>query len=149
MFVGMNEAVRPHRIFDDRQQRITATAANDLGYDIAATFQHANHNSLVRKRALAGFDPASNHGFINLNLFGEAAKRMIAVNRSHVFADFVTHAPSGFVRYAKLTFDFLSGNAVAGCAEQKHNMEPVTKRGARPLKRSIGQRGDLIATMLA
>lgn len=36
MYVGVNEAVRPHGISDDRQQRVTATAANDFGYDIAA-----------------------------------------------------------------------------------------------------------------
>ena len=39
MLVGVNKAVRPHRFFDDRQKRVTATVSNDLGYDIAPTSQ--------------------------------------------------------------------------------------------------------------
>lgn len=148
MFVSVNEAVRPHRVFDDRQERVTATVVHNFGYDIAATFQHANHNSLVRKRALAGFDPASNHGFINLNLLGKAAKHVIAVNRSHVLADFMAHAPSRFVRHAKLTLNFLCGNAIAGCAEQKHDKEPIAQRGASAVKWGASGRIELMPAIL-
>ncbi len=62
ILVGMNEAVRPHRIFDDRQERITAAAANDFAYDIATTFQHAKHNGFALAAVAAILYRLASHG---------------------------------------------------------------------------------------
>ena len=148
MLVGVNEAVRPHRFFDDWQERVTATVSNDLSYDIAATFQHAKHNSFAPASKCAGFTTAD-IGFIYLNLLCEAAKRMIAVNFAHILADFMAHTPSGFVRHAKLAFNFLCGNTVPRRAEKEHDKEPVAQGGAGAVKGSASGRVNLMPAIFA
>ncbi len=50
------------------------------------------------------------------------AKRGVAIDVAHVFADQSRHAPRGLVGDAKLALQFLRGDAVPGSGEQVHDL---------------------------
>ena len=71
----------------------------------------------------------------------------VAVNPSHVLANFVTNSPCGFVSHPRLTLNFLSTQAVAGGAKQKHNIKPRPQRRTGTLERRSGHRVYVVPTI--
>lgn len=130
----MDDGVALHGFLDDRHHRADASIRNDVRNEIAATLNHAKHNRLVGKKALFLRRLAADEGFVDFDLTAKAAKRRIAIDLPHVFADFVAHAPSRLVGHAKLALDFLGGDTIPRRAEQEHDMEPVTQWRARAIK---------------
>ena len=102
-------------------------------------------NAAMRNPAMLTADEC----LVDLNRTAQPAKRIVAIDRAHVFADFVAHPPSRLVGDPKLALDFLGGDAVAARGEQEHDKEPVAQWGAGALERRPGHRRDLIAAMLA
>jgi hypothetical protein len=125
-------------------------ACDNAGNEFAAAFQHPNNAGLVTLVTAAhARDGAADQGFVNFDFIANAAQGVVAIQRAHILADFVAHAPSRFVGHAKLTLDFLSRHAVAGAAKQKHDVEPVAQGRAGPLKGRSSHRSNLIAAILA
>ena len=124
---------------------------NDAGDDFAAVFQHPKDASLVTSEAAAErpVRPSADHRLINLNDLAGAAERIVAVERGHVSADLVAHAPRGFVGDAQFALDALRGNAVPRRCEQEHDVEPVAERSAGPVERRPAGRKHLKAAPFA
>ena len=87
---------------------------------------------------------AADQRFVDLNDFAGAAQRIVTVERGHVLADFMAHAPRGFVGHANLALDTLGGNAVPRRREQEHDVEPIAQAGAGAIERRSGSRVKLI-----
>lgn len=108
-------------------------AIRDFAHDnFAATFDHAEDDVFV---VVAPLVLATNECLVDLDN-GVSAKRPVAIGIGHVLADFMAHTPRAFVRHAKLALDFLGRNAVAGHAEQEHDVEPLLQRCTSALERS-------------
>src|ERR1700733_2322338 len=116
-------------------------------HDIAAAFDHAEHNCFVI--AVSREVVATDECFVCLNRLAGTANRRVAVNVTHIEPDQMAHAPSGFVGDTQLALHFLGGHAVPRLAKQEHHIEPVPQAGAGLLKGRPCSRVDLIATMLA
>lgn len=134
VFVGMDLAIRFHVSADDRHNRRAAAVRDNLGHDLAAMFQHPENDSLAAP-AHAASGVASDERFIDLDALERPAHRIVAINRAHVFADLVAHAPRSFVGHAKLALDLFRRNAVPTGAELEHHEKPVAQRGPRAIKR--------------
>jgi len=148
--VRANGRAGVHMELDHRFHRGAVAARDNFGDNLPATFLHANDNSLVGliARPLTLYRTAD-QSFVNLDNPTNAAERITAVNRAHILADFVTHAPSRFVGHAKLALDFLGGDTVSRSAELKHNEKPIAQRRAGAVKRRASGRIDLMGTPLA
>jgi hypothetical protein len=83
------------------------------------------------------------------NSTARAAKRVIAVHKTHILANEIAHAPSGFIGHADGALNFLGRDAIAGRAEHKHDLKPVAQGCARGGKRRASGRIDLLAAMFA
>ena len=118
------------------------------GHYVAAAFDHSKHYRLARRAtaALAARTPSTDIGFVR---FDVPAKRRIAVNLGHVFANFVSHAPSRLVSHAKLALEFLRWNAMPGRGEQIHGIEPFLERRARSLEGRSDHRMDVMTAPFA
>lgn len=117
---------------------------------LAIAFQHTDNASLVALIAAAhARHGAAYQRFVNFNRFTDAAKRIVAIERAHILADFVAHTPSRLVGYAKLALDFLGSNARPRSGEQEDDIKPVLQWGAGALKGRSGHRGNLVAAELA
>ena len=125
-------------------------ARHNLGHNVPAAFQQADNCSLVAlvTRPFA-FDRTADQGFVDLDNLPHATKRVVAVERPHVFADLMAHAPRRLVSDAKLALDFLGGNTVPRRAEQEHDKEPIAQAGAGAIKGRPGSRIDLMPAILA
>ena len=141
-FIGVDSAAGDHVGVDDRAQGCPALVRDNMRLHVAAALQHPHNDRL-------GGAETADESLVDLDVLAGSAKRAAAVNDAHVFADFVAHAPGGFVGDAKLALDFFCRNAVAGGAEQKHDMEPVAQRSAGALKGRSAHGGNLIAAILA
>ena len=123
--------------FDDRRNEGLASSGRDnLGEHLAVALKDThNHGLSLGATPREAFDlglPAPDVGFVNLDV---ASKRRIAVNLSHVLADFVAHAPGRLVGHAQLALQFLRRYAMPQRGEQVHRVEPLLKRRARVLER--------------
>jgi hypothetical protein len=148
VLVGVDCRMTLHGVTNDWEKRSATAVRNDLSSDIAAAFHHAENDHL----SSAAHCPAlisTDERLVDLNLFGEATDRPVAINRAHVFTDGVAHAPCGFVGHSKLAFHFLCCNAVSRCAKLEHDKEPIAQRSAGALKRRPGSRVNLKAAMFA
>ena len=141
-FIGMDSPARNDIGVDDRGECRFTLVGHDMGSHVPAALQHRHDNGLGRAEA-------ADESFVDLDMLAGSTERAVAVNVAHVFADFMAHAPSGFIGHAKLALHFLRCHAVAGGAEQKHDVEPVAQRSAGALKRGSTHGGNLIATILA
>src|SRR5690606_1788502 len=125
-------------------------ALDHAGDKLPAALKHPNDARLVTlvARALAA-DGAADQRLVDFDMRAGAAERVVAVERSHILADFVAHAPRGLVSHAERPLDFGSGHAVAARREHVHDQKPVAQRRAGALERRPGHRRDLVAAMLA
>ena len=148
-FIGIERCSRQDMAKYNRLHGLLGARMNNPRYQFATALQHPDNASLVAlvPAALAGHRAAYQR-FVNLDRFAKAAKRIVTIERRHIFADFMAHAPSGFVRHAKLALDFLSGNPIARGAEQENNIEPIPQRRARPVHGRVGSRIDLMAAKI-
>jgi len=141
--VGVDFRARLNRRADHRKQRPARAVGHNVRHHVAALFEHAEHNRLAFRRvpaALATGQTTANESLVNLDNRTSAANRSVAVNRAHILADLVAHAPRGFVGHAKLPLDFLGRDTVTRSAELEHDEEPVAQRGTSAIKgRSSGR----------
>jgi len=79
----------------------------------------------------------------------EAGEHVIAVQRGHVFADFMAHAPRGLVGHSNVALDALGRNAVPRRREQEHDVEPIAQAGASAIERRSGGRIQLVGAPVA
>ncbi len=100
---------------------------------------HPNYRGLIRHFTVHSVS-AADISLVNLNHAGEH----IAVLR-HQLSDLLTNSPRRLIGYAKLSFQFLRGNAVSRSREKVNSIEPESKRRGRLLKDSSGNRVDLMA----
>src|SRR5579885_381996 len=145
-FVRVDLRSRLNEFYDVRNDVMLGPHLNDARNNIATAFDNAKHYGLV---VLAKFIFAAEKTFVRLDRLAGTAKRIVAVNVAHVFADQVAHAPSRFVGDAELALDLLGGHAVPRGAEQEHDVEPVPERRPGALKRRPGGRVELIAAVFA
>ena len=149
-FIGRHGSAGQNMRLHQRFHGRAVAARHNFRHHVPAALKHPDHNGLVAlvSRPFA-FDFAADQRFVNLDNLAHAAKRIGAVERSHVFADLMAHPPRGFVGHPKLALDFLGGNAVARRAEQEHDEKPVAQAGAGAIKRRSGGRVDLMAAIFA
>jgi hypothetical protein len=141
-FVGDNAAPRLHPSLNLGHDVLSVSACYVARKDLAATFDHAEHDLLV---ALAHSVLAADKGLVGLDHGATfAAQAAVAINPAHVLADFVADAPSGFIGATNLALNFLGTQAVSGRAKQKHDIEPRLERRARPLERRSSHRVDMM-----
>lgn len=149
-FIGVYRGSRQYLVKNERLHIGFTAAGDDPRNQFAAPLNHTDHSGLVAlvTAALAG-NRAADVGFINFNSLAKAAKRIVAIQRSHILADFVAHAPCRLVGHADLALDFLGSNPVARGAEQKDYIEPIAQRRPRPVHRSVSRWKDLMAAKVA
>lgn len=146
-FVSMNRCSSFDILFNDWLERLPFAVRHNLRHYLSLALHHPKDNRLIGRTATthAGAITAD-IGFINLNI---AKQWKLAVNKLHVFADKVCHAPSRLVSHAKLTFQFLRRNAVAGSCEKVNRIEPKLQRCAAVLKRRADCGMQMMAAPLA
>jgi len=112
---------------DMRNERVALRVRNDLGNNVAAALDHAEHGGLFDLPAV--FAPlamlprlAADVGFVGLD---RARQAIVAVNLRHVLADFVAHPPRRFVGDGKLALQFLGRHAMPRRGEQVHGVKPL------------------------
>lgn len=146
-FVGLDRRAGEHVREDNALHSDLITGKNNGRNQFTVTLQHADNTRLVTLVARAfALNRSADKGFVNFNVMADPAKRGITVNLAHVFADFVTNAPRGFVGNAKLPLQFLGADTVARRGEQIHSVEPLLKRRAGLLERRASHRADLVGT---
>ncbi len=128
-------------------QRLALGVRHNLGHYVAGAFDHS-HNDGLASRATSGLAAtnAADVGFVHFNV---AEQFLVAVNIGHVLANLMSHAPRGFVRHAKRSFQFLRRYPVARRAEKVDGIEPQLQRSACILKRCASARVDVMAAPLA
>ena len=149
-FVGMDLSAGKDVRIDRRLERGSADIFDNLRNHVAVALHHAENDRLTwgTAPAFASLADPADIGFVNLHYRPETAYRIAAVNSGHILADFMAHAPSGFVGNAELALDFLGREAVTARREQEHDEEPVAQRRARALKRRSSHRRNLMAAIL-
>ena len=119
----MNDAVANDVFANEGKQGSAATISHNFGHKITAALQHTEHNRLADATLSANLKTA-HECLVNLDLLGKAADLVGTINRRHVLADFVSHAPCSFVSDPKLALQFLAAHAVARGGEQVNGVKP-------------------------
>ena len=97
-------------VFQDfRHDPMLGSGFYDLGNEIAAALDHAENDRLV---IVASFVFTADVGFIGFD-DQMTAQAAITINPSHVLADLVSHAPSGFVGHPELALELLGSYPIA------------------------------------
>src|SRR5258705_4408751 len=149
-FIGVPRRAGQQVRLDKVAHRFFGAPTGNAGDKLPVALQHADNARLIAFVAAAhAADRTTNQRLINLDRRADAAKRVVAVERSHVGADLVTHAPSGFVGDAQLALDLFRGHAVPARREHEHHKEPIAQRRPRAVKRRPSGREHLIAAPLA
>jgi len=148
IFTGVDHGSRQYLVKDKGLHILFAPPCDNASDQFTAPLQHSYHSRLIAlvTTALAR-NRAADVGFINFNRFAKATKRVIAIQRSHIFADFMTHAPRRLVGNADLALNLFGGDTIAGSAEQKDDIEPIAQRRPRSVERRIGCGKDLMAAI--
>jgi hypothetical protein len=145
--VRVNRCAFGHVLLNQSHQQLLFAVRNHLGHYLAVPLQHPENNRLASGPASERPMPfAANKGFIG---FDGVKQRELAVNHLHVFTDKASHAPRCLVGHAKLPFQFLGRNAVAGRCEQIDGIKPKLKRRAAVLKRGAHCRVKMMPAKLA
>lgn len=131
---------------DVRLQRRAANILDNVRHHIAIAFQHAEHGRLAGSAApaLSTAALAADHRFIGFHVAGQ---RRVAVDKTEILSNFVTHAPSCFVIHAQLTLQFLCRNSVARCREQIERIKPLLQRRVRAMKWRADHRVNVLAAL--
>lgn len=124
-----------------KDQTSKPAARDNAGHQVATTLDHAKHDGLVILTALV---LAADESLVGLDN-AIAAQRSVTINRSHVLADFVAHAPRSLVCHAQLALEFLGRDAMARGREQVHGIEPLAQRRVRTVKRGAHHRVNVMA----
>jgi hypothetical protein len=146
-FVRVNCRSLKNVFLDDRLKNFSRIRANYLGHNLTVTLQHPENDSLVLRVAMPQAVTLAAHiRFINFYI---AKKRKFAIYLRDVLANLMSHAPRAFVRHAKLSFQFLGGNAVAGRGEEVDRIEPKLEGRAAVLERRADGRVKMMPAPLA
>lgn len=147
--IGMNRGALLDVLLNNRIQAGLGTVGNDLGDDLATTFEHSENNCLplrpTASTCVAGLATA-NVGFVDLNL---AKEGKLPIYLGNVLTNLMAHAPRTLVRHAKLAFQFLGRNAMAGSSEKIDGIEPKLQGGAAILKGSANRGVKMMSAPLA
>ena len=128
-------------------ERLASGVRHNARDDIAATFDHPEYNGLTRRAASSfTFASAANVCLVDLDM---SIERRIAIHGRHIFANFMAHAPRGFIRHAKLALKLLSWHPMPGRGEQVHRIEPLLQGCPGPLKRRSDHRVNMMAARRA
>ena len=145
--VSVNGASLLDIFFNDRLQGALANIWHNLSHNISFSFKHTEDHSFVGSTSTPFPGTlASDIGFVG---FYFTVKRVFVIYFRHVFANFVSHAPSCFIGNSYLPLKFLSGDTVAGSGEQIHSIEPFMKRRMGTLHRGSYARIKIVLAMLA
>ena len=148
--IGVDRGSRQYLVKDEGLHILLAPPCNNPRDQFAAPLKHPDHGGLVALvTAALARNRAADISFINFHSLAKAAKRIVAIKRGHIFADFVAHPPRRFVGNAKLALDFLCSDTVAGGAEKKDHIEPIAQRRPRPVHGRISRWKDLMAAEIA
>lgn len=120
-FVRGDPRPTPDVLQDMGDNRIGPAVTDNAGDDLTAPLDHAEDDVLV---ILPHFVVTANKRLVGLD-DALGTERAIAVNPSHVFADFMADTPSRLVGHAQLALQFLRGHAVARRGEQEHGVKPL------------------------
>ena len=149
-FIGRHGRTRQDMGLHKGFHRRAVAARYNLRHHITAALQQPDNGSLVALVARPfALDRTTYQRFVNLDNPPHAAKRIGAIERTHIFADLMAHAPRGFVGHAKLTLNFLCGNPVPRGAEQEHDKEPIAQAGAGAVEWGASGRIDLMPAIFA
>ena len=141
-FVGMDFSAGLNKLGNDGKQRRAGTVRNDASDNFTVALFYPEHDGFALTGLRAALVP-TDIGFVRFNYGADPAQRIVAIQRPHVFADFVAHAPSGFVGHADLALNFLGSDAVTRRAELEHDEEPIAQAGAGAVKGGSCGRIDL------
>jgi len=124
--VSVNRRTVENVFLNDWLKRLAFAVWHNLRHYLSLALQHSKDNAFTRRAATANAGTlAANVGFVNLNV---SKQWPFIINLRHVLADKVCHAPRCLVGHAKLTFQFLCGNAVARGGEKVNRIEPKSQR---------------------
>ena len=149
-FIGVDGSSGQDVGIDKHVHRRLGARLDNARDQFTAAFKHPDNASLVAlvSAAHAG-NRTADQRFVNFDGRTGATKWIVTIKRRHVFADFMTHAPSRLVSHTKLALDFLGRNAVARSAEQEDDIEPIAQRRPRPMHRRVSRWKDLMAAKVA
>lgn len=146
-FVGVDRGAFDDMGFDLAFQRCAFYVRHDFGNHLAVAILHCEDNGLSPRAAPTLPRPlAADIAFI---CFYIAIQRAVAVQNSHVFADFVAHAPSRFVRASELALKLFRANTVARDREQIHGVVPALQRHVRAMEGCSDHRVNMVAAPFA
>lgn len=129
-------------LLDQRKQGLGFGVRNNAGNDVAVAFNGPENNGLVLVPVMDVKAIPTDHGFVHLDMPRQAG---IPVHIGHVFADFMSHAPSSLVGNPKLPLKLLGRNAMPGRGKQVHGIKPLLERGMGAFKRGSRHRVNLMA----
>lgn len=129
-------------LLDQRKQGLGFGVRDNAGNDIAVALDRAEHDGLVLVPVVDVGPIPADQGFIHLDMPRQAG---IPVHVGHVLADFMPHAPSGFVGHAKLPLQLLGRDTMPGRGKQVHGIKPLLERGVGAFKRGASHRVNLKA----
>ena len=150
-FIGADDGPGFDTLKDRRNEGLAGSVRNDLGKQFAVTLKDTHDDGLALgtttgEALFFALTPTADVGFVNLNVIG---KRRVAVNGTHVFADFVRHPKSGRIGDAQLALQFLGGNTVARRGEQVERIEPLLQWNAGSLEHGSDHRVNVMSAPLA
>ena len=112
-FVRVDFCSRLHVGHDMRNDVRLGAHLDVASENVAVALDDAEHDGLVIVPRLV---LAADKSFVDFDRLAGTAKRIVAVNVAHVFADQIAHPPRGFVGHAKLALHLFRGHAVPGSA---------------------------------
>lgn len=146
-FVRMKRGALFHVRFDDRLDRGTARALDNLRHYIPVALQHPEHGSFLgatpRLAGTLNAGLSTDVGFVGLRV---ARQPIVAIGRGYVLADLMAHAPSRLVRHAKLALEFLGRDAMPRSCEEVHGVKPLLERRMGRLKGRSDHRMNMMPT---
>jgi hypothetical protein len=107
-------------------------------------FDNPDHCGFVRE-SLVTASLAANVSFIGLDHAGERRRAVLL----HHQADLLRHAPRGLIGHAEVPFQFFSRDTVLANTEEVNGVEPLHECCLRLMEDSIGERAELVATVVA
>ncbi len=145
-FIAVNRGALQNVFLNMRLQRATGNIGDNFRHYLSIAFKHTENNRLASRATSPATGAATaDISFINLNL---PKQGKFTVNLRHVLADFIGHPPRALIRYAKLPFQFLRGNAVAGSSKQVDSVEPKLQGRAAILTGRACRGMDMVGTKL-
>lgn len=126
-------------------KRHAAHVLDNAGHHVTAAFQHTHNRRLASGTATAlSGTLTANHRLVDFHMAGQ---RRVAINSRQKLADFMAHAPRGFIRHAQLALQFLRRNAVARRREEVHRVIPLLQRRVGAMENRPRHRMNVLAAL--